>query len=287
MKISELLKEKKTFSFEVFPPKEDKPIKPLEDTLDGLYKFAPDFISCTYGAGGSNIGRSFEVCEKIMSAGHTVMTHFTCINTTRDNVADLLKKYINIGIENVLLLRGDIPQGHVCSDREFTHASDLIEFVRARFPDLSLGAAAYPQKHVESDDMSEDMKFLKLKQDMGADYFITQFCHDTDSFEKFLDRADKAGIKIPIVVGILPILFRNGTINMTLSNGCSVPPDLSQIMGRYEDDAESFRKAGKEYTIRQIEKYQMMGVNGLHIYALNRYKDIKDIMEGAGIKEVL
>lgn len=283
MRISELIKNKRTFSFEVFPPKEDKPLDPLHETLNHLYDFEPDFISCTYGAGGTNKGRSIEVCKLILDSNHDVMTHFTCIGNDKTQVEELLSEYIELGIKNVLLLRGDLPDGWESTKGDFTHADELISFVRDKHPDLSIGAAAYPEKHVESDNLDKDIEYLKLKQEKGADFFVAQLCHDVNAYERFIERIRKAGITIPVIAGVMPILFRNGTINMTLSNGCSVPPELSQIMGKYEHDVESFREAGKEFTVRQIERFLNADIDGMHIYALNRHKDITDILNWAGI----
>ncbi len=283
MKISELLKERASFSFEVFPPKIEQSLEPLKETLDQLYRFKPDFISCTYGAGGTNKGRSTELCDMIERSGHDVMPHFTCIGNTKQGVRDFIGEYVSMGVENVLALRGDIPHGLDGTNGDFNNASQLISFIRENFPSLCLGAACYPEKHMEAVSLEEDIKYLKLKQDCGAEFLITQLCHDVEAYESFIDQIRKKQIHLPVIVGIMPALSKDGIIRMTVSNGCSIPRELAEIIGKYGDNPEEFKKAGKEYTIKQILRYKTAGVNGLHIYSLNKYKDIVDILQASDL----
>lgn len=279
MKIHQILKTKRTLSFEVFPPKEDKPLEPLSDTLKSLTGFAPDFISCTYGAGGTNVGRSLEVCRMIMDGGNDVLTHFTCIGSTRERIGSQIALYEKLGVANVLLLRGDLPDGWDGTRSEFNHASELISYFRKTHPSMGIGAAAYPEIHIESDTVDGDIKHLKYKQDEGAEFLITQLCHDVKVYEKFMIRIRRAGITIPVIVGLMPILNREGTIRMSLANGCSIPADLSRIMGRYQDDLDSYKAAGKEFTIKLINDYLQSDIGGIHLYTLNKHEDIDEIIE--------
>nr|WP_315021092.1 methylenetetrahydrofolate reductase [uncultured Aminipila sp.] len=283
MKISELLKERVAFSFEVFPPKMEQSLEPLKETLEQLYKFKPDFISCTYGAGGTNKGRSTELCEIIEKSGHDVMTHFTCIGNTKQDVLDYIHEYVSVGVENVLALRGDIPHGLDGTNGDFSNANQLISFIKENFPDLCLGAACYPEKHMEADSIEEDISYLKMKQDCGAEFLMTQLCHDVEAYERFVDKIRKKQIELPVIVGIMPALSKDSIIRMTVSNGCSIPRELAEIIGKYGDNPEEFKKAGKEYTAKQISKYMDAGINGLHIYSLNKYKDIVDILNASDI----
>ncbi|MDR0886863.1 MAG: methylenetetrahydrofolate reductase [Clostridiales Family XIII bacterium] len=283
MKIAELLKKKRTFSFEVFPPKDGQPMEPLQNTLSHLYKFNPDFISITYGAGGTNEGRSVEVCKLILESGVDVMPHFTCIGNTFDKVEQYASNYLDIGIENILLLRGDLPEGWTGTKGDFEHASDLIGCFKEKHPNLCIGAAAYPEIHIESDTIDEDIQYLKLKQDLGAEFFTTQLCHDVHAYERFMNRIRSAGVTIPVIVGVMPIISRDGAIRMSLSNGVSIPAELSAIMGRYKDDAASFKEAGMEYTERLLGSYIDAGAEGIHLYTLNKYKDISEIIELSGV----
>lgn len=282
MKISELLKERVSFSFEVFPPKMEQSLEPLKETLSNLYKFNPDFISCTYGAGGTNTGRSEELCEVIEKSGHDAMTHFTCIGNTKQDILKSIGEYVSVGVENVLALRGDIPHGLDSTNGDFSNANQLISFIKENYPDLCLSAACYPEKHMEAPTMEEDISYLKLKQECGAEFFMTQLCHDVEAYVKFMDIIRNKHIDLPVVVGIMPALSKDSILRMTVSNGCSIPKELAEIIGKYGDDPEDFKKAGKEYTIKQISEYMDAGINGLHIYSLNKYKDIVDILKSLG-----
>ncbi|MBE6033601.1 methylenetetrahydrofolate reductase [Aminipila sp.] len=283
MKISQMLKERITYSFEVFPPKMEQSLEPLKETLDQLYKCTPDFISCTYGAGGTNKGRSTELCEIIEKSNHNVMTHFTCIGNTKKDVLNYMNEYISIGVENVLALRGDIPHGLDGTNGDFSNANQLIAFIRENFSNLCLAAACYPEKHMEASSIEEDINFLKLKQDCGAEFLMTQLCHDVEAYESFMDKIRNKQIVLPVVVGIMPVLSKDAIIRMTVSNGCSIPKELAEIIGKYGDEPEEFKKAGKEFTVKQISRYMDAGINGLHIYSLNKYRDIVDILHASGI----
>ncbi|MDR3296468.1 MAG: methylenetetrahydrofolate reductase [Clostridiales Family XIII bacterium] len=284
MKISEIFKNKMTFSFEVFPPKEDKPMEPLLDTLARLYRFEPDFISCTYGAGGTNKGRSIEVCEAVKKSGNEIMTHFTCIGNTREDIKKFIKEYIALGIENVLVMRGDFPEGWEGTRGDFAHADELLAFLRAEFPGLCMAAAGYPEKHVGAASFDEDIAHLRSKQDNGAQFIMTQLCHDVDAYEDYAERIYRAGVDLPVVAGVMPVLAKDPIIRMTVSNGCSIPAELAAIIGKYEKDPDGFKKAGKEYTVKQIHRFMAAGIGGLHIYALNKYEDVSDIVNASGIR---
>ncbi len=283
MKISQVLKEHRTFSFEVFPPKVNQSLDPLKETLEQLYEFNPDFVSCTYGAGGTNKGRSAELCDVIEKSGHDVMTHFTCIGNTKQDILNFIGEYVDIGVENVLALRGDIPHGLDGTNGDFNNANQLISFLKENFPDLCIAAACYPEKHMEAHSMDEDINYLKLKQECGADFLMTQLCHDVEAYKRFMEKITNRQIDLPVIVGIMPALSKDSIMRMTVSNGCSIPKELAEIIGKYGDNPEDFKKAGKEYTIIQILKYMDAGINGLHIYSLNRYKDIVDILNASGI----
>jgi methylenetetrahydrofolate reductase (NADPH) len=160
----------------------------------------------------------------------------------------------------------------------------MIEYFRSTYPMLDLAAAAYPEVHIESKTPEEDVKYLKQKQDLGASFFLTQLCHDVSAYEKLRERLQKNGVTIPVVIGLMPVLSRAGLIRMSLSNGCSIPAELAAICGRYEKDEESFKKAGIEFTIKLMESYIAAGVNGLHLYTLNRHEDILEILNQIDLK---
>lgn len=285
MKISDILKTRMSFSFEVFPPKFDKPVEPLLDTLEHLYAFKPDFISCTYGAGGTNKGRNGDICSTIKKRGACeVLTHFTCIGNTRDDIAKYVREYADMGLENMLALRGDLPAGWTGTNGDFAHADELIAFLREQCPDFCIGAACYPEKHIQAVAFANDIAHLRSKMNNGASFLMSQLCYDLTAYERFMERIRKAGITLPVVVGIMPVLVKDGALRMTLNNGCSIPRELASIFGKYGDDPESFRKAGKDYTVQLIYDYMNLGIDGLHIYTLNRWQDVSDILNQSGVR---
>lgn len=287
MKITDIMKKKMAFSFEVFPPKADKPLEPLLETIDHLYSFNPDFISCTYGAGGTNAGRNMEICEALVKSGKTIpVTHFTCIGNTKENISKELQMYLDMGVKNILAMRGDFPKGWEETRGDFNYANELVEYIRTNFPEFCIAVAGNPEKHSEARSFKEDIAHLRRKQDSGGELIMTQLCYDMDQYKRWVDRIRNAGIKIPIVVGIMPVLAKDPTIRMTVSNGCSIPRQLAEIIGKYGDNPEDFKKAGKEYTVKLIYDYINMAIDGLHIYSLNKWKDVADILNQAGISGI-
>ena len=284
MRIGNLLKEKKTLSFEFFPPKLDKPLEPLMKTLDELEAYKPDFVSVTYGAGGTNKGRNNEVCEDVLRRGITLMSHFTCIGNTKEDVEKRVRKYVGMGADNIMALRGDLPEGWTGTGGYYKHGNDLIKVIHEDFPELCIGGSCYPEKHVEAPDLETDIKFMKSKQDNGAEFFVTQMCFDLEAFDRFMDKCDKAGVTAPVLVGIMPVLFKNGLLRMTSENGCRRPAELESLVEKYGDNPEDFRKAGIEYSIKLVEDYMKRDVSGLHLYTLNKPEAVIEIVKGAGLR---
>lgn len=287
MKVSQLMKEKMTFSFEVFPPKMDKPMEPLLETLDRLYEFDPDFISCTYGAGGTNAGRNLEICKEITKSGRTrAVAHFTCIGNTKDGVKEQLDNYLANGIDHILALRGDLPEGWEGTRGDFAYANELIAYIRAEYGDkFTIAMAGAPEKHIQAASFEEDIAHLRMKQDSGADYIMTQLCFDIEAYKRWADKIRAAGITLPIDVGVMPVLSKDATIRMALSmNGCSIPRELAEVISRYYNDPDGFKKAGIAYTVKQIFEYVSLGIDGLHIYALNKHEEVSKIMNATGIR---
>jgi methylenetetrahydrofolate reductase (NADPH) len=288
MTVPEIMKHRMTLSFEVFPPKADKPLDPLMAVLDRLYTVEPDFISCTYGAGGSNVGRHMEICESIQQSDNPTiaLSHFTTIASTKEDVRMQMSRCLEAGIHHVLALRGDIPQGWESTRGDFRHASELIGFLRQEFGDqFVLSMAGSPEKHIEARSFAEDVAHLKMKQDAGADFITTQLCYDVPGFARWLDWIRKAGVHIPVDVGIMPVLGKDSVIKMCLGmNGCSIPQPLAEFISRhYYDTPEDFRKYGIEYTIGMVYEYMALGVQGLHFYSLNKADAVLEICEGCGL----
>ncbi len=305
IRLSEMMKEKQLLSFELFPPKTDKGMNNLPETIKKLCEFHPEYISCTYGAGGGNVGRNREVCQEIIKAGTVPVTHFTVIKNTKEGIKEQLQNYLADGVDHMLALRGDIPRGETTTCGDFNYATDLVAFVRKEFGDkFEIAVAGSPEGHIACRSLEADIAVLKQKQDNGADYIMTQLCWDMEQFKYWLDAIDKAGVTMPVDVGIMPILDQAATINMALSrNGCVMPRELSRLISKYwifpnpfdkepfddalEQKKADFKKAGIEYTIRQIDEYRALGINGIHLYALNKWKDVTEIINASGMRTMI
>lgn len=297
--------EKNRVSFEVFPPKTDAGMEKLcgeGGVLDKLCAMKPHYISCTYGAGGTNVGRNLEVMARVAADGRTeAVTHFTCIGNTRDKIHDQLQTYLDHGVHRLLALRGDIPEGRSDTGGDFQHANELVGFVRESFGDrFWIAVAGSPEGHIECTSLEADIAFLKRKQDEGADSIITQLCWDMDQFRRWMDAIRAAGIWLPVDVGVMPILDPAATINMALSrNGCAIPRSLARLLSQHwifpnpfqkectdpqaEAKKAAFHAAGVEYTIAQIRQYRECDIYGVHLYALNKYDDVAYIVKEAGL----
>lgn len=305
MKLSEAMKEKMLLSFELFPPKTDKGMENLPGTIEHLCKYKPEYISCTYGAGGTNVGKNMDVCKMIKDAGTIPVTHFTCIGNTAEGIKEQLQNYLDNGVDHMLALRGDLPFGWTGTGGDFAYATDLVAFVRKEFGDkIEIAVAGSPEGHISCRSLEADIAVLKQKQDNGADYIMTQLCWDMEQFKYWLDAIRKAGITMPVDVGIMPILDQAATINMALSrNACVMPRELCEIISRnwifpnpfdkepFDADAEGkkarFKEAGMEYTIKQIDEYRACGINGIHLYALNKWKDVSEIIDRSGLRTLV
>lgn len=305
MKLSEAMREKMLLSFELFPPKTEKGMANLPGTIEHLMKYRPEYISCTYGAGGGNVGANREVCQMIRNAGSIPVTHFTVIKNTKEGIRQQLERYLADGVDHMLALRGDIPLGETTTCGDFNYATDLVKFVRNEFGDkFEIAVAGSPEGHIACRSLEADIAVLRQKQDNGADYIMTQLCWDMEQFARWQDKIRKAGVTMPIDVGIMPILDEAATINMALSrNGCVMDRELSRLISKYwifpnpfdkapfddalEQKKEDFKKAGIEYTIKQIDKYRALGVEGIHLYALNKWKDVSEIIKESGMRTLV
>ena len=296
---------KTTLSFEVFPPKTDAGMEKLcgaGGVLDRLCVLRPDFISCTYGAGGTNVGRNLEVLDKIREKT-TGMTHFTCIGNTREGMRRQLQTYLEHGIRHVLALRGDLLPGTSGTGGDLNYATELVAFIRDSFGDaFTIAVAGSPEGHIESASVEADIEYLRQKQDLGATHIMTQLCWDMDQFRRWMDAIRAAGIWLPVDAGVMPVLDQAATINMALSRtGCVMPRALCEIISRnwifpnpfvkdpFDADAEakkaSFKSAGMAYTVSQIAQYLDCDVAGIHLYALNKYDDVARIAADAGLTD--
>ncbi len=270
MKISSLFEGGKTvFSFEIFPPKKDGSIDTIYSTLEALSDLHPDFISVTYGAGGTAAGCSTrELVTLIKEKYHTEsIAHLTCVNSTKADIDRIIKEFEEYGIENVLALRGDINPNFEPKD-DFKHASDLITYMKAR-SNLNFSGACYPEGHAESANIVEDIRNLKIKVDAGAEHLISQLFFDNNYFYDFLEKVRIAGINVPIEAGIMPCTNANQIQRMVTMCGASLPPKFAKMIQRYENNPEAMRDAGIAYAVDQIIDLVANGVDGIHLYTMN------------------
>jgi methylenetetrahydrofolate reductase (NADPH) len=258
----------------------------LHETLGKLSGLEPDYISVTYGAGGSNSERMLEIASAVEHRfGQSALSHFTCVGADPESVDRQLESIKNAGIENILALRGDIPAGMKPEEAfvHFKHASDLVEYIHKK-GDFCIGVAAYPEIHYESEDRRSDVDFLKKKVDAGADFIVTQMFFDNDAFFEFRDIAYEAGIRVPLVTGIMPVLDANQILRMTKMSGCSIPARLSRLFARYACDPESLREKGLDYACGQVHELVREGVDGIHLYSMNRWEATTHIVERCALR---
>lgn len=270
MKLSELFGQGRTvFSCEVFPPKRDMPVDSIYTTLDGLKDIHPDFISVTYGAGGSRVNQTTREIASIIENKYHIpaMAHLTCVGADREDVDRLLVDLKTAGVENILALRGDISPD-VTPKTDFTYASDLVTYIRSH-SDLGVSAACYPEGHLESPDLVSDIRHLKEKVDAGAQHLVSQLFFDNEDFFRFLERCRIAGINVPIEAGIMPVLSQASIQRMVSMCGASMPSRLTRILARYGDHPDALREAGIAYAIDQISDLIAGGVDGIHLYTMN------------------
>ena len=278
MKLAQLFGQGRTvFSCEVFPPKRDMPVDSIYTTLDGLQDIRPDFISVTFGAGGSQVNQTtHEIASIIQNRYHIpAMAHLTCVAAGRAEVDHLLAQLKGDGVENVLALRGDV-NPDIPPKTDFAHASDLVAYIHAR-GDFGVSAACYPEGHLESPDLVSDIRHLKEKVDAGAQHLVSQLFFDNEDFFRFLERARIAGINVPIEAGIMPVLSQNSIRRMVSMCGASMPRKLTRILAKYGDHPEALREAGIAYAIDQISDLIAGGVDGIHLYTMNNPDVAKQI----------
>ncbi|WP_195988822.1 methylenetetrahydrofolate reductase [NAD(P)H] [Clostridium sp. D53t1_180928_C8] len=270
MKINELFNNKElVFSFEIFPPKITSPISTVYKTLEELKDLKPDFISVTYGAGGSlTNNRTTELSSLVKEKyGVESVAHLTCISSTKDEIDIILDDLKSQGIENILALRGDIPVGQDPKG-EFNYAYELISHIKQR-GDFNILGACYPEGHVRGRDLKEDMMHLKLKEEMGATHFISQLFFDNNYFYHMLEEKDKLGMKSPIQAGIMPVVNKNQIERISTLCGAHIPEKFIKIMNKYEHDKDALREAGIAYAVEQIVDLVSSGVDGIHLYTMN------------------
>lgn len=295
MKINELFNTKElVFSFEIFPPKVTSSISTVYNTLEELKDLKPDFISVTYGAGGSlTNNRTTELSSLVKEKyGVESVAHLTCISSTKEEIDIILDDLKMKGVENILALRGDIPVGQDPKG-EFNYAYELISHIKNR-GDFNILGACYPEGHVKGRDFKEDMLHLKLKEEMGATQFISQLFFDNSYFYNMLEQKEKLGIKSPIQAGIMPVVNKNQIERIASLCGAHIPEKFIKIMNRYEHDKDALREAGIAYAVEQIVDLVSSGVDGIHLYTMNNpyvarriHENINTIINSINNKKVI
>lgn len=282
MKIKDMFNQKKpVVSFEVFPPNKNHDIDTIYDTIHELAKFSPDFISVTYGAGGSTRGKTVEIASLIKNRyGIESLAHLTGVGATKKEIDGIIEEYRSNNIENILSLRGDFPKD--CSDEfknsgDFQYASDLTSYLKSK-GDFSVAGAYYPETHQENNDLM-DLFNLKKKADAGTDFLISQIFFDNEILYRFREKTDKLGIHIPFQAGIIPVTNAKQIKRITSLCHCSLPPKFQRILDKYEDKPDSLTEAGVAYATEQIIDLISWGIDGIHLYTMNKVDTTKKIME--------
>jgi methylenetetrahydrofolate reductase (NADPH) len=274
MKIDQLLAEQRpVFSFEFFPPKTDEGQANLEATLEALSQDEPDYVSVTYGALGSTRDRTIDIVKSIkQNLGIEAMAHFTCVGATTEELRGTLDEIEAAGVENVLALRGDPPQGQeewVKTEGGLEYSTELATLLRESY-DFAIGAAAFPEVHPEAESPESDLRFLKEKQDAGVQFLITQLFFENDYYFDFVARAREAGITVPIIPGVMPVTNYRQIKRITDLCGSEIPEAFERELEAREDDADALADLGVAYATLQCSELLAKGAPGIHFYTLNR-----------------
>lgn len=281
MRIDKILSDDKLhISFEVFPQKYGQPIEPILNTVEEISKLHPAFCSVTYGANGGASENTVKVASHIKNVLNTpTLAHLTCVGSSKDNIDEKLVQLKENNIQNILALRGDIIDKEKFANKEdLLYASELIEYIKQNY-DFCVGAACYPEVHPESKNQNEDINYLKLKQDMGADFITTQMFFDNSIFYNFMYKLRSAGVTIPVVAGIMPVTNVVQLKKIKELSNANIPSKFLSIADKFQDDKDSMKQAGIIYACNQIIDLISNGVNNIHIYTMNNASVAKQIMQ--------
>lgn len=289
MKIKDILAKNETcISFEYFPPKTPEAENALLDTVKRLRAYHPKYVSVTYGAGGSTRQGTRRVIKRILDETDlTAMPHLTCVGSTKDDIRAILEDYRDIGVENILAMRGDLPEGMTEIPPEsggFRYACDLVAFVKS-MNCFSIGVAVYPEGHQQAASLDEDIRYTKLKVDAGADFGITQMFFDNAYFYDFMDRAARAGIDIPIICGIMPIAQFDKVKRFASMCKATIPARMEELMAKAAGDEAEMMKIGMDWATDQVADLMKSGFKFFHIYTLNRRDVAEILLDNLGVKK--
>ena len=284
MKLTEILNRKElSLSFEVFPPKSEDVFDVVKDATEKIAALKPSFVSVTYGAGGGTSKYTLEIAENIKRAyGVETLAHLTCVSSDKNTVKERIKDMIDSGIENVMALRGDIPEDKINDDRsrwDYKHAVDLIREIKNSGANFCIGGACYPEKHPESETSKDDIAFLKEKVDAGCDFLTTQMFFDNDLLYAFLYKIREAGINIPIIAGIMPITSAKQVERAIKLSGSFMPRRFKSLVDRFGNDPSAMKQAGIAYATDQIIDLYANNVKNVHVYTMNKPDVAEKIMK--------
>jgi methylenetetrahydrofolate reductase (NADPH) len=271
------------YSCEFFPPRTDNGRESWRSALSELVKLKPAYFSCTYGAGGTTQTGTAETLKEILAAGFPAAAHITCIGSTQDKILDLLDSYKDMGVERLVALRGDLPEG-MTDPGEFHFADELITFIREQTGDFfHIEVAAYPEKHPQATSLQQDMENFKKKAEAGANSAITQYFFNPDAYYRFVDSLQGMSVDIPIVPGIMPITNIKQIVRFSDACGAEIPRWILTRLEGYGDDLESIREFGLDVVTALCERLLEQGVPGLHFYTLNRAEPTATIWKNLGL----
>ncbi|MBQ9485403.1 MAG: methylenetetrahydrofolate reductase, partial [Clostridia bacterium] len=275
MKLTEILNRKElSLSFEVFPPKTQDVFDVVKDATEKIAALRPSFVSVTYGAGGGTSKYTLEIAKNIKRAyGVETLAHLTCVSSDKNTVKQRIKDMVDCGIENVMALRGDIPEDRINDDRskwDYQYAVDLIREIKDSGAEFCIGGACYPEKHPESATSREDVAFLKEKVDAGCDFLTTQMFFDNDLLYAFLYKIREAGIKVPIIAGIMPITSASQVERAIKLSGSFMPRRFKSLVDRFGSDPDAMKQAGIAYATDQIIDLYANNVKNVHVYTMNK-----------------
>lgn len=280
MKVSEILKENKvTISCEIFPPKKGSQLENYKGIVAEMAALKPSYISCTYGATGGTSDYTVEIADTINACNIPAIAHLTCASSTKEKVFSVIEELKARNIENILALRGDIPENvDFPLPNQYHHATELIADIKSK-GDFCIGGACYPEGHPEAATMEEDLDHLKEKVDAGCDYLTTQLFFDNNMYYSFMYKALRKNINVPVVAGIMPITNANQIKRSISLSGSQVPAKFLRIVDRFGEDPESMKQAGIAYATDQIIDLIANGVNHIHIYSMNKPEVAAAIMD--------
>lgn len=285
MKVTEIFEARKkegkpVLSFEIFPPKKEEALKNIDATLEQLCDLRPDFISVTFGAGGSAAdNKTIEIAKKIKNNYHVEpIVHLTCLHYGKNEISEMLKYLEDAGVENILALRGDV-NPNIPVKNDFKYASELVEYIKSR-GNFHISGACYPETHLEAKDAVSDIHNLKKKVDAGVTHLVSQLFFDNEFFYRFYEKTRIAGIDVPVEAGIMPVTNKAQIERMVNTCGASLPGKFQKIIHKYEDKKEALFDAGMVYALNQIVDLIANDVDGIHIYTMNNVKIADRICEG-------